>query len=150
MAMAGAQRASIDNFNIIASCEALRVLSEDDYFQELPQNWRAIIGKILDKLLHKEQTARFSEKLCSLAMRSCEEDIKTALPDAVKHLIAALNNSSAPTSAPQTGEPSLEFSRSFTPGALNSKLPRSKSTHCREEERPEERYRHHLIPRLVN
>ncbi|MGD9592030.1 MAG: hypothetical protein AB7V32_05885 [Candidatus Berkiella sp.] len=148
MALAGMNTTGMNNFQVIASYEALKVLLEDDYFQDLPQNWRNIIGKIQEKLTHKEQSARFQEKLNSLACVQYDE-VRATLPDAVKHLIAALNNH-PPASPSATPDLSPEFGRSYTPRAVNSKMPRQQPR-CREEEqRPEELSRHRLVPRLVN
>ncbi len=143
------QQARKDNFNIIACEEALKVLSEDEYFQDLPANWHSIIRKILEKLTPKAQSARFSEQLNTLT----DTPDNSSLPDAIKHLIAALNNSAAsPYSASDKKDIELEFSRTYTPRALNSKMPRQQPVKsCRgEEERPEERMRPGWVPRLVN
>ncbi len=150
MAIAGVCPARMENFKVIASSEALKVLAEDDFFQDLPPNWQNIIGKIQEKLTHRLQNARFSEQLSELTQRAPEDDIKAALPEAVRHLIAALNNSTMPN-ATERADLKLEFARNYTPRALNSKMPRQQPKNCREEEqRPEERSRHRLIPGLVN
>ncbi len=147
---------AVNNFHVLASYAALEVLTEDDDFQDLPPNWEQIIHKIKAKLEPKAQRAKFEEQLTSLAEAGEEYDeVKAALPAAIQHLINALNNSS------QTPKPShkssfdlqLEFSRSYTPKALNSKMPRQQPTQtCAEEERLDERnrYQHRLVPRPVN
>ncbi|MBS0288230.1 MAG: hypothetical protein JSR17_13105 [Proteobacteria bacterium] len=156
MAMAGVMQAQMDNFQVIASADALKVLAEDPYFQDLAPHWHEIIGKIQNKLTPKEQNARFSEQLSSLADESPEYDeVRAALPDAIKHLIAALDSSGkASQHSSVTGvELKLEFERTYRPStALNSKMPRQQPTAktCREEERPEERSRHRLVPNLVS
>ncbi len=152
MAMAGVLKANLDNFKVIASYDALKVLLEDEYFQDLPPNWLAIIGKVLDKLTPRLQSAKFRSQLSELTSPAAyEPNNKSALPDAVRHLIAALNNGVLPQSA-SSADLKLEFGRSYTPHALNSKMPRQQAVkNCREEEqRPEERFRHRLTPRLVN
>ncbi len=151
--MADTRPQAVNNFHVLASYAALEVLTEDEDFQDLPANWQQIIRKIKDKLAAKEQRARFEEKLTSLV--EADDEVKAALPAAIQHLITALNNSAAPPkpSHKPCSDLHLEFSRSYTPKALNSKMPRQQAVKtCGEEERPEERNRHQhrLVPRPVH
>ncbi len=150
--MADTRPQFVNNFHVLASYAALEVLTEDEDFQDLPANWQQIIRKIKDKLVAKEQRARFEEQLTSLV--EADDEVKAALPAAIQHLIAALNSSAPPKPSHQpTSDLHLEFSRSYTPKAINSKMPRQQPVKtCGEEERPEERNRHQhrLVPRPVH
>jgi hypothetical protein len=148
MAMAGPQSS---NFHVRASFTALEVLEEDPYFQEaLPANWLDIIRKIREKLLPKEQRAQFEEKLSALTeVNEDYEDVKAALPDAIKHLITALNNT------PCAHSSESELGRTYLPSNLrNPKLTSQQRLRpiatCREEERLEEPHRHRPLLRPVH
>lgn len=153
MAMAGPQSS---NFHVRASFTALEVLEEDPYFQEaLPANWLEIIRKIREKLLPKEQRAQFEEKLSALAeVNEDYEDVKTALPDAIKHLITALNNTA---SSHSSAEPESELGRTYLPSNLrNPKLSNQQQQRlrplatCHEEERLEKAHRLRPLLRPVH
>lgn len=152
MSMAGPQ---MKNFHVRASFTALDVLADDPYFQEeLPVNWQEIILKIRKKLLPQNQRAQFEEKLTELTeVKDDCDDIKAALPDAIKHLITALNNTPAPK---PVSEAELEMGRSYLPSKHNAKNPSQNkqqlrpSSTCRDEERMEELNRHRPLLRPVH
>ncbi|MBS0288768.1 MAG: hypothetical protein JSS07_01865 [Proteobacteria bacterium] len=142
MAIASAQPSHIDNFHVIASFIALAVLQEDDYFQDLPENWQQIIHKIKEKLSAKEQRARFEEKLTDIAHGETGGEVKGALPDAIKQLISVLNNSVPSQTSPTASLSAIDkFSRSYTPLGAHGKH----TLKPREEKQIEER----SSPRLV-
>jgi hypothetical protein len=146
----------LSNFYVSSASTALGVLEEDPYFQEtLPANWLEIIRKIREKILPKAQRVQFEEKLSSLAeVNEDNEDVKAALPDAIRHLITALNNNPIPK-IPNHAESDLALGRTFLPSNMRNPTLADQqrlrpTTTCREDERHEELNRHRPLLRPVH
>ncbi len=133
-----AKQPYVDNFQILASYAALEVLLQDDYFLDLPKNWQQIIHKIKEKLSTKEQQARFEEKLNDMAQGQIQGQAKSVLPDAIKHLISALNNSALPQPSTLSKSALDKLSRAYTPMGLSGKISLKAQPYF-EEELAEER-----------
>ncbi|MBN9286616.1 MAG: hypothetical protein BGO43_05960 [Gammaproteobacteria bacterium 39-13] len=126
--LAGVSGSDKQHFNLVASAEALHLILHDEFFADVEANKLEITSRIYKQFRPHADLNDNQDPHREIKSYTNEKPV----PDAIKSLIAALNNQSR-TELP------LEFSRTYLPSGYVKREPYLRPAPCREEERKEDR-----------